>query len=171
MINLKIGGIIVAAFIAGAFVASPELRAFAANTVGSADIINESILSADIKNGEVKNSELANGAVTSSKIKDFTVEARDMKSDFLLIRTATDSDNGLGWDPDGVDKVFVINEPFARELSVILLTVQAPNNGASTADANCVVTEIEEGLVDRFYIVCNLAPLDGSNLTYVMLHQ
>ena len=30
MINLKIGGIIVAAFIAGAFAASPELRAYAA---------------------------------------------------------------------------------------------------------------------------------------------
>jgi hypothetical protein len=171
MINLKVGGIIAAAFIAGAFVASPELRAYAANTVTSADIVNETILSDDIKNGQVKNSDLANSAVTSSKVKDFTLEARDMKSDFLLMRTATDSDNGFGWDPDGVDKVFVINEPFARELSVILLTVQAPNNGASTADANCVVTEIEEGQVDRFYIICNLAPLDGSNLTYVIFHQ
>jgi hypothetical protein len=43
MINLKIGTLIAAAFIAGAFVASPELRAYAANTVGSADIINESV--------------------------------------------------------------------------------------------------------------------------------
>jgi len=41
MISLKIGGIIVAAFIAGAFVASPELRAYAANTIGSSDIIDE----------------------------------------------------------------------------------------------------------------------------------
>lgn len=144
--------------------ASPELRAYAANTVASADIVNETIQSEDIKNGQVKNGDLANSAVTSSKIKDFTVEARDMDSDFLLIRTAIDSDNGLGWDPDGVDKVFALNEPFARELSVILLTVQAPNNAASTTDASCVVTEIEEGLVDRFYIVCNQAPMDGASL-------
>ena len=40
MISLKIGGIIVAAFIAGAFVASPELRAYAANTVYSTDIVD-----------------------------------------------------------------------------------------------------------------------------------
>ena len=51
MISVKIGGIILAAFIAGAFVASPELRAYAANTIGSSDIIDESILSQDIKNG------------------------------------------------------------------------------------------------------------------------
>lgn len=171
MRGTKLYTTLVAMFMAGAFLASPELRAFAANTVGSADIINNSIQSVDIKDGEVKAADLGGSAVTSAKIKDFTVEARDMKSDFLLIRTATDSDNGSGWDPDGIDKVFAINEPFARELSVILLTVQAPNNGASTADANCVVTEIEEGLVDRFYIVCNQAPLDGSSLVYIMLHQ
>jgi len=40
MISLKIGGIIVAAFIAGAFIASPELRAYAANTVYSTDIVD-----------------------------------------------------------------------------------------------------------------------------------
>jgi len=68
MISLKVGGIILAAFIAGAFVASPELRAYAANTVGSSDIIDESILSQDIKNGEVKSADLGTSAVTNSKI-------------------------------------------------------------------------------------------------------
>ena len=68
MISLKVGGIILAAFIAGAFVASPELRAYAANTIGSSDIIDESILSQDIKNGEVKSSDLGTSAVTNSKI-------------------------------------------------------------------------------------------------------
>jgi len=68
MISLKIGGIIVAAFIAGAFIASPELRAYAANTIGSSDIIDESILSQDIKNGEVKSSDIGTSAVTNSKI-------------------------------------------------------------------------------------------------------
>jgi hypothetical protein len=40
----------------------PAVRA--ANTVGSRDIIDESILSQDIKNGEVRNSDLATNAVT-----------------------------------------------------------------------------------------------------------
>jgi len=81
MISLKIGGIIVAAFVAGAFVASPELRAYAANTVGSSDIIDESILSQDIKNGEVKSSDLGNNAVTAAKIKDGEVKAAEIATD------------------------------------------------------------------------------------------
>ena len=32
--------------------------AYAANTIGSADVIDESLLSQDIKNGEVKNSDI-----------------------------------------------------------------------------------------------------------------
>lgn len=57
-----------AAFIAGAFVASPELRAYAANTVGSADIINNSIQSVDIKDGEVKAADIATDTVGASEI-------------------------------------------------------------------------------------------------------
>ena len=68
MISLKIGGIIVAAFIAGAFVASPELRAYAAATVTSADIVDGTIQSIDIGSGQVKNSDIAGSAVTGSKI-------------------------------------------------------------------------------------------------------
>jgi hypothetical protein len=71
MISLKIGGIIVTAFIAGAFLASPELRAYAANTV----------FSTDIKDGEVKTPDLANNAVTSAKIKDGEVKAADIAAD------------------------------------------------------------------------------------------
>ena len=42
--------------------------AYAANTIGSADVIDESLLSQDIKNAEVKTSELANNAVTRDKL-------------------------------------------------------------------------------------------------------
>jgi hypothetical protein len=42
--------------------------AYAANTIGSSDVINESLLSEDIKNSEVKTSELANAAVTRDKL-------------------------------------------------------------------------------------------------------
>jgi hypothetical protein len=72
MINTKMGVFLLAGFIAGAFVASPELRAFAANTVGSSDIINESILSADIKNGEVKASDIATDAVGAAELQGVT---------------------------------------------------------------------------------------------------
>ena len=72
MKNGKMLGMVVAAFVAGAFIASPELRAYAANTVGSGDIINESILSADIKNGEVKAADIATDAVGAAELQGVT---------------------------------------------------------------------------------------------------
>lgn len=74
-------GLLAVAFVAGSFIASPELGAFAANTIGSADIINESILSVDIKNGEVKTDDIAPSAVGSLRIKDNDVKAQDIAPD------------------------------------------------------------------------------------------
>jgi hypothetical protein len=55
--------------------------AYAANTVGSSDIIDESILSQDIKNGEVKNNDLGTDAVGSGKIVDSAVRSADVADD------------------------------------------------------------------------------------------
>lgn len=70
--NPKWLGLLAVAFVAGSFVASPELRAFAANTVGSTDIINESILSEDIKNNQVKAADIATDAVGASELQGVT---------------------------------------------------------------------------------------------------
>jgi hypothetical protein len=71
MISIKIGAVIVAAFIAGAFVASPEFRAYAANTVSSIDIID----------GQVKTADLAANAVTAAKVKDGEIKAAEIATD------------------------------------------------------------------------------------------
>ena len=47
--------------------------AYAANTVGSSDIINESIQSQDIKNGQVKGSDIGNNQVSSADVRDDTL--------------------------------------------------------------------------------------------------
>jgi hypothetical protein len=47
--------------------------AYAANTIGSSDIIDESILSQDVKDGEVKTSDIKNSAITSLKINNGSV--------------------------------------------------------------------------------------------------
>jgi hypothetical protein len=65
-------GLLAVAFVAGSFIASPELRAFAANTVNSSDIINETIQSVDIKNGEVKASDIATDAVGAAELQGVT---------------------------------------------------------------------------------------------------
>src|SRR6185369_14870729 len=54
----------------------PAVRA--ANTVGSRDIIDESILSQDIKNGEVRNSDLATNAVTGPIVLNNSLTAADI---------------------------------------------------------------------------------------------
>jgi hypothetical protein len=55
------------------FVALGGTTAYAANTIGSDDIIDESIQSVDLKNGEVKTSDMANSSVTSLKIHNGSV--------------------------------------------------------------------------------------------------
>jgi hypothetical protein len=47
--------------------------AYAADTIGSSDIIDESILTSDIKNGEVQNADIKNSAITSLKINNGSV--------------------------------------------------------------------------------------------------
>jgi hypothetical protein len=71
MIKPKIAGMLVAAFVAGSFVASPELRAYAANTVFSTDIVD----------GEVKTADLGSNSVTAAKIKDAEVKAAEIATD------------------------------------------------------------------------------------------
>ena len=74
-------GLLAVAFVAGSFVASPELRAQAAATIGSADIIDNSIQSVDIKDVEVKTADLAGNSVTAAKIKDGEVKAAEIATD------------------------------------------------------------------------------------------
>ena len=144
MISLKIGGIIVAVFIAGAFVASPELRAYAANTIGSADIIDESILSQDIKNGEVKSADIGTSAVTNlkiapnavtyskinpntidgSKIKDGAIGYADVSRNLIAVEHRKDCNcGGTGWDPDGTSSVQLLYDSRITPNSTVAITI------------------------------------------------
>jgi hypothetical protein len=68
MRGTKLYAMLAAMFMAGAFVASPELMAYAANTVFSTDIVD----------GQVKTVDLASNAVTAAKIKDGEVKAAEI---------------------------------------------------------------------------------------------
>ena len=81
MISLKVGGIIVAAFIAGAFVASPELRAYAANTVYSTDIVDGQVKNPDLAGNAVTYSKIAPGSIDGSKIVDQSIASVDIGPD------------------------------------------------------------------------------------------
>lgn len=67
-LGIQFGVVALAAFVAGTFVASPELRAYAVDTV----------FSSDIADGEVKNVDIATNAITTSKINDGAVKTADI---------------------------------------------------------------------------------------------
>lgn len=157
MINLKVGGIIVAAFITGAFVASPELRAYAASTIGSDDIINESIRSEDIKNGQVKASDIATDAVGAAEIQGVTklLFARcnpDSKAGFggsqgihIVVQcniTGVDSDdNAIATLTGSNNDCFIVysTAPAAGKVEVSLMNVCTTDEGISAGDTISII--------------------------------
>src|SRR4051794_40576516 len=70
----------------GCFGALAGGTAWAANTIGSSDIIDESILSQDVKNGEIKNSDIATSSVGSGKIVNNQVKGLDVAEPSLDLR-------------------------------------------------------------------------------------
>src|SRR3954447_15350199 len=63
------------------FIAVSTGGAYAADTIGSSDVIDESLLSQDIKNGEVKNADIGGNQVTTTKIKNGNVMPLDIAAD------------------------------------------------------------------------------------------
>ena len=77
MIDVKMVGIGLVAFAAGAFLASPELRAYASTIandvicngcVGTSDLAGNAVTATKIKDGEVKAAEIATNAVGASEV-------------------------------------------------------------------------------------------------------
>lgn len=52
--------------------------AYAANTIGSSDIVDESIQSVDIKNGEVKGADIGSNSITTNRIYPASVTNSDL---------------------------------------------------------------------------------------------
>ena len=147
MINLKIGGMIVAAFIAGAFIASPELRAYAANTVYSTDIVDGEVKNPDIAAGAVTNSKIAGNSISNTKIQDNAVTLSKIAAN--SVDGSKILDNSITAADIGVDAVR------ASELAGVskLIFAQCPNStysgeGGSPGSiifAQCVVSGVDAG--------------------------
>ena len=80
--KLVYGGIFVAiAFTYGAFISSPELRAYAANTIFSTDIVDGEVKTVDLASSSVTKAKLAGNSVDSGKIVDQSIGANDIGPD------------------------------------------------------------------------------------------
>jgi hypothetical protein len=85
--------------------------AYAADTIGSSDVINESLLSEDIKNGQVRSGDLATNQVLSAEVRDDNLsngglESVDIASDALQA-------NDLG--PDSVNQTEVASNAIDQD--------------------------------------------------------
>jgi hypothetical protein len=60
------------------FIALGGTSAYAANTIGSGDVIDDSLQSVDLKNGDVQAVDIAPGAVNTSHIKDGAIKDTDL---------------------------------------------------------------------------------------------
>src|SRR3954452_21153845 len=87
--------------------------AYAANTIGSDDIIDDSIQSVDIKNGQAMTADLGGGAVTSSKIAANAVNSSRVANESLRLSdiagAATSGNISLSGIPNGRCSQVTIN--------------------------------------------------------------
>jgi hypothetical protein len=159
MEKVKVFWMVTAAFIAGAFLASPELRAYAAATIGSADIIDGSIQSIDIGSGQVKTADIGGSAVTTPKIKDGTIQIRD--TSFLKVKVLHDNaaGNAAGFIP-GDQSYKIIDTDVTPES--VLLGVQVSNGDITV---RCDADEIFDG---SFQGECIVLP-DAATFHYMIL--
>jgi hypothetical protein len=147
LVNPKIVGMLVAAFVAGSFIASPELRAYAANTVFSGDIVD----------GEVKTADLGSNSVTAGKIKDGEVKAAEIATDavgaaeiqgvtkLLFGQCAVDS----GEAASSVDQTKFLN------IDCAISGVDADDSAVATKSDGNSCFEVEKALpsIDRVIVV------------------
>jgi hypothetical protein len=118
--------------------------AYAANTIGSADIIDESIQSVDIKNGQVGTADLGGSAVTSFKIANAAVGNSDIAtgavaSNSVLDESLTSSD--LATDSVGATEIADASIDSGEIVDNSLLSADlAPNSVGTSEVANKSLT-------------------------------
>jgi hypothetical protein len=80
----------------GCFAALTTGVAYAAETIGSDDVINESLLSEDIKNGTVAAGDIREGTIGSGRIADNSLGSVDIRNDTLAGEDINESTLDLG---------------------------------------------------------------------------
>jgi hypothetical protein len=180
--------IVAVAFVAGSFIASSELRAYAANTVFSTDIVDGEVKSVDIGNGEVKTADLGGNSVTASKIKDGEVKTADIAAGavnsakvadetityadasraFLRIEHRNDCNcGGTGWDPDGTKASAVVHDDRVTPDSAVFITVVG---FAGFNVINCG-TVTQAGFFGHFVVNCDKNIPQNAGLNYAIFNK
>jgi hypothetical protein len=141
------------------FVALGGTTAYAANTIGSSDVIDESLLSQDIKDGEVKTSDLKNSSVTSLKINNGSVLNAEIASNAVTTDKIADGAVGNGDLADGAVGTNKVQDGAITSAKVFDDTLTANDiatsgvNSAEIATDAVGATEIQNDSIDSGEIV------------------
>jgi hypothetical protein len=153
-----------------AFVVLGGGAAYAANTIGSSDIINESILSQDLKNGAVQSADVANGtlqgadiasrAIASAKVVDESLTGGDVADGSLTSSdvadeslSGTDILNGTVHGQDIVDESLTGNDVVESTLGEVP-SARIGGLGRWTGGGSC--DPESENYVDCVIVTLNL---------------
>jgi hypothetical protein len=122
------------------FVALGTGGAYAANTIGSADVIDESLQSVDIKDGEVKTSDLRNSSVTSLKINNGSVLNAEIANNAVTSGKILDNSieaADIGSGAVGADELGTVHEHFGPLTNIADVTAHDGSYATSTAAVSC----------------------------------
>jgi hypothetical protein len=161
------------------FVALGGTTAYAANTIGSKDVIDGSLRSRDIKNGNVKSTDIGRDQVTTSKLKAGNVGATDLADGAVNGAKVLDSSLTAGdLASDAVDSAKVTDNALTTadiagaDVNGAAISVSAglvPNGRCKQLDATvigakageAVVFSVKAPLQDGVVIYGQRVPADG----------
>ena len=181
MIQTKVLGMIVAAFVAGASIfTAPVQQAIAAviatdvqctGCVGSSDLATSAVTNSKLNGGSVTNAKLGDSAVTTSKIAAGGVSSSDVSQSFMKRVLLQDNSAGhtAGWDPGFSISLWHIFDSSVTENSIILVDVDNNQNVAGyDPSIRCASGNIPSA--GSFIMTCDTAPTEGSRLHYVVIN-
>jgi hypothetical protein len=166
MINAKMVGLLVAAFVAGSFFASPVPAAIAAviatdvqctGCVGTADLAGNAITAAKIKDNEVKAAEIATDAVGAAEIQGVTK---------LLFGQCV---------PTTTQKTMTVPVGQALEVTCNITGVDGDDSFSATLDHSQICFEASSGLAstDKISVFvkndCSVPASMGSNASIAVI--
>jgi hypothetical protein len=137
--------------------------AYAANTIGSSDVIDESLQSVDVKNGEIGSQDLKNNATQGVDVRDGSLTGKDVGQAQFVNFTGS---------------IGIINANSCSHKKVTGLPVDNKDHlvltpSVTTAERDLIYTPVFDvsETRDMFIKVCNPteAPIDGATTNFNLL--
>jgi len=129
--------------------------------ISTTEIADNAITTTKIAPASVNTDDITTGAVTSSKIADGAITTPNIASSFAFQRFLSDGENG--WEPNGINTIFVVTDPLIEIFDVVIINISTPNAGGPI----CGLTATFDGSME---IKCTSPPSDFTDLNYIVMN-